>query len=76
MGVWMMLYGVPRLDVGVSLVDLSLRAGHVAAAEWGNALTGPATIGIGFVLALCCYITSVYGLESYISVVSDFGDCD
>lgn len=76
LGVWTMLFGVPSPTVGVSLIDLSLRVGHMAAAEWGNVLTGLATIAIGLVLALCCFIPSLHGEGGYVSDVFDSGDCD
>lgn len=76
LGVRTMLHGVPSPDVGVSLIDLCLRVAHMATAEWGNTITGLATIGIGLVLALSCLIPSLHGEGGYLSDTFDSGDCD
>ncbi len=76
LGVRTMVYGVPNPTVGVELIDLCLRVAHMAANEWGDAITGLATIGIGLVLALSCFIPSLHDRGGYVSDVFDSGDCD
>ncbi|MEO1536297.1 MAG: hypothetical protein AAFR73_01075 [Pseudomonadota bacterium] len=76
LGIRTMMFGVPSPSTDVSLIDLSLRVAHMAAAEWGNAITGLAMIGGGFVLALCCFIPSLHEEGGYVSDVFDSGDGD
>ena len=76
LGVRTILYGVPSPSTDVSLIDLSLRVAHMAAAEWGDTITGLGIMGGGLILAVCCFIPSLHGEGGYISDVFDSGDGD
>ena len=76
LGIRTILVGVPSPSTDVSLIDLSLRVAHMAAAEWGTTITGLGMILGGLVLALSCFIPSLHEDGGYLSDVFESGDCD
>lgn len=76
LGIRTMIYCIPSPTVAVDLIELSLRVAHLAAEQWGDAMTGLAMILIGIVLAPPCLIPSLHGEGGYVSDIFESGDCD